>query len=346
MKMSRPSRSAAKVTMVEVAARAGVAISTVSAVVNDKPIVSESLRARVQRVISDIGYKRNAAARNLKRGATQTIGLIVADITNPFFTDLVAVIEDALRESGYAVMLCNSNGSVETQDAQIKLLLDRGIDGLIVAPACDDANLARIVASAHVKVVLIDRHSSDVRADAVVIDNERASREATAYLLAMGHRRIGFISGSENISTGRERLAGYRAAHKAARVRVSRDYVRMGDFRQQEAYRAAMELLALPNPPTAIFAANNLMAIGSMKAIADSGLECPSDISVACFDDFPWADVFYPQLTTVAQPVTKLGQEAARLMVSRLSGRESSKFKRVVLRGRLVVRTSCAPPRP
>nr|MBA3448811.1 substrate-binding domain-containing protein [Pseudaminobacter sp.] len=226
---------------------------------------------------------------------------------------------------------------------QIKLLLDRMVDGLIIAPAGDDANLRRILEGTDVPVVLIDRIFDGVETDAVILDNQRAVQEATTYLVDLGHRRIGYISGSLGTSTGRDRLAGYHAALDAAGIENHDEFVRSGNFRQADGYKAAMQLLTLPDRPSAIFSANNLMVIGVMKAIRDIGLSCPEDISVACFDDFPWADVFRPQLTTVAQPVQAIGEQAAQLLLDRLGGKTDAPPRRLILHGRLVVRNSCRP---
>lgn len=327
--------------MLDVAAAAGVSVATVSAAVNGTAVVSPELTARIEKAIREIGYKRNAIARSLKMGTTRTIGLTVADITNPFFTDVVSVIQGVLNRAGYAVMLCCNDEDVDMQDEQIKLLLDRMVDGLIIAPAGDDANLKRILEGTNIPVVLIDRICDGVEADAVMLDNQRAVFDATTYLLHLGHRRIGYISGSLDTSTGRDRLAGYHAALREAGIEANDDLVRFGNFREADAYKAAMQLLTLPDSPTAIFSANNLMVIGVMKAIRDIGLSCPEDISVACFDDFPWADVFRPQLTTVAQPVQAIGEQAAALLLDRLEGRGPEGSRHLVLQGRLVIRNSC-----
>jgi LacI family transcriptional regulator, galactose operon repressor len=336
------SRRSAAPTMLDVAKAARVSVATVSAVVNQSGIVSPRLTARIEEAIRTIGYKRNAIARSLKMGTTRTIGLMVADITNPFFTDVVAVIQQVLLKAGYAVMLCCNDEDVETQDNHIRLLLDRMVDGLIIAPAGNDTHLKGILAGTNVPAVLIDRICDGLEADAVVLDNARAAREATSYLLQLGHRRIGYISGSLDTSTGRERLAGYRQALDAAGVAPT-SLIRHGNFREADAYRAATELLTLPDRPTALFSANNLMVIGVMKAIRDLALSCPDDVSVACFDDFPWSDVFHPQLTTIAQPVREIGEQAATLVLDRLAGAVDEAPRRIVLQGKLILRESCRP---
>lgn len=328
-------------TMLDVARAAEVSVATVSAVVNGTGIVSPKLTARIEATIRAIGYKRNAIARSLKMGTTRTIGLMVADITNPFFTDVVSVIQEALLRAGYAVMLCCNNEDAGMQGDQIRLLLDRMVDGLIVSPAGNGAALKQILDEANVPVVLIDRSCDGFETDAVVLDNNLAAFEAITYLIGLGHRRIGYVSGSLETSTGRERLAGYRRALETANIPVANDMMRIGHYRETEARHAASELLGLPERPTAIFAANNLMVIGVMKAVRDLGLSCPEDISVACFDDFPWSGVFRPQLTTVTQPVREIGEQAASLLLDRLAGRLEDVPRRIVLRGTLAIRESC-----
>ncbi len=330
-------------TMLDVAAKAGVSTATVSAVINGTAPVSPELRERIESAIAAIGYKRNTIARSLKTGATNTIGLVIADITNPFFTDVVAVIQDVLHRAGYAVMLCCTDEDPNQQEEQISLLLDRMVDGLIIAPAGDDHALERVLKRAGIPVVLIDRISNGIAADAVVLDNQRAVREAIDYLISLGHRRIGYISGSLDTSTGRGRLSGYRDALENAKLSYEDELVRIGNFRERDAYNAAMQLLVLPDLPSAIFSANNLMVIGVMKAIRDMGLRCPDDISVSSFDDFPWADVFQPNLTTIAQPVQAIGEHAAQLILDRLVNRAERPPRQIVLAGRLTVRDSCRP---
>jgi len=329
--------------MIDVAATAGVSVATVSAFFNDTAPVSTELRGRIEQAVNSIGYKRNAIARSLKMGTTKTIGLVIADITNPFFTDVTSVIQDMLHRSGYAVMLCCTDEDMAMQDEHISLLLDRMVDGLIIAPAGDDHALEKILARASIPTVLIDRICGGIDADAVVLDNQRAVQDAINYMISLGHRRIGYISGSLETSTGMGRLAGYKAALEKADLPIRDDLIRFGNFRERDGYNAAMQLLVQPERPTALFSANNLMVIGVMKAIRDMGLRCPDDISVSSFDDFPWADVFQPNLTTIAQPVQAIGEQAAQLILERIARRNDHPPRRIVLSGRLMIRESCRP---
>lgn len=327
--------------MLDVARTAQVSVATVSALINGTTRVSPALTQRIEAAISAIGYERNAIARSLKLGATNTIGLMVSDIRNPFFTDIVATIQYALNRVGYAVMVCSSDENTELQDMQIKLLLDRAVDGLIIAPAGEDVMLKDFLASVRRPMVIVDRTCEGLDVDTVTLDNRKAVLDATSYLIGLGHRRIGYIAGPLITSTGRDRLAGYRDALAAAAVPYVDELVQDGDSREAGGYRAAMQLLTQRDRPSAIFSANNLMTIGAMRAIRDAGLSCPDDISVACFDDFPWADVFRPHLTTIAQPVQAIGEYAANLLLDRLSGKADEAPRRLVIQGRLIVRESC-----
>jgi len=338
----RQSRKSGAPTMIDVAGAARVSVATVSAFINGTSNVSPELAQRIEAAVRAIGYERNAIARSLKTGATRTIGLTVADIRNPFFTDVVATIQQVLNDAGYAVMLCSNDEDTAKQDEQIKLLLDRMVDGLIIAPAGGDEIITRLVRSTRKPVVFIDRVIAGLDVDAVVIENAQAVRDAVSYLISLGHRRIGYLSGTAGASTGRDRLSGYRDALQEAGIAFDGRLVRDGQFREADGYRATMQLMTMPDRPTAIFSANNLMVIGAMRAIRDMGLNCPADVSVASIDDFAWADVFSPRLTTVAQPVEAIGEQAARLLLDRLSGIAPPTPRIVRLHGQLTIRGSCA----
>ena len=329
--------------MLDVAEVAQVSVASVSAVVNGNAVVSPALKARIEKAIRDTGYKRNAIARSLKLGTTRTIGLTVPHITNPFFTEVVSVIQQAFDRAGYAVMLCCTDEDLDNQDDQIRLLLDRMVDGLIIARVGEDAGLKRLIEGSNVPVVLIDRLCKGVEVDSVTLDNQRAVFDAVTNLIHLGHRRIGYISGSFDISTIHDRLEGYYQALREAGIPAAAELVRSGNFREADGYDVAIQLLNLPDRPSAIFSANNPMMIGAMKAIRDMGLSCPEDISAACFDDFPWSDVFAPQLTTVGQPVRALGEQAAKLLLDRLGGNRDAAARKIVMQGRWNLRSSCRP---
>jgi len=332
--------------MTDVARLARTSVATVSAIVNGSARVSPALAARVRAAIAEVGYRPDGIARSLKKGSTQTIGLLVTDITNPFFTAVVHSVEDAAQARGYSVFLCNSDEDVAEERTYLDLLLTRRVDGLILVPTGRAADYAGFALASRAPVVFIDRVIPGVAVDTVTVDNLRASQAAVDYLLRLGHRRIGIVTGLPHLSTSAERLKGYRRALRKAGIAVDPELVRQGDFRQEGAFQAAQSLLALRARPTAIFASNNLMAIGTMLAVRAAGLSCPEDVSLACFDDFDWAGVFHPRLTVLRQPTAEIGQRAMALLLERLGGAKNGAAPHhIALKAELVVRDSCAPPR-
>ena len=333
-------------TLHDVARAAGVSIATVSATINNSAYVSPELQERVRRAIRELGYHPDGIARSLKKRSTQSLGLIISDITNPFFTALVRGIEDAANARGYALILCNTDERLEKERAYIRLLRTRRVDGLIMAPAGAPDDYRGFSAEVNTPLVFIDRRIPAVPADAVIVDNVAGARQVVQHILQLGHRRIGAITGLPHISTTHERIQGYRQALESAGVPLDPALMLGGNSRLEGGFRAAHELLSRDKRPTAIFATNNLMAIGLMRAVAERGLRCPEDISVACFDDFEWASVFHPRLTTVAQPIYDMGMKAAELLFARLDGTLTGDPQEVVLSPSLVIRDSCAvPPR-
>jgi LacI family transcriptional regulator len=332
--------------MTDVARLARTSVATVSAIVNGSARVSPELAARVREAIAAVGYRPDGIARSLKKGSTQTIGLLVTDITNPFFTAVVHSVEDAAQARGYSVFLCNSDEDFAEERTYLDLLLTRRVDGLILVPTGKAADYAGFGAGLRAPVVFIDRAVPGAAVDTVTVHNLRASQTAVEYLLRLGHRRIGIVTGLPHLSTSAERLKGYRRALRKAGIALDPEMVRQGDFRQEGAFGAAQSLLALRQRPTAIFASNNLMAIGTMLAVRAAGLSCPEDVSLACFDDFEWAGVFHPRLTVLRQPTAEIGQKAIELLLARLgAGKNGAAPHHIALKAELVVRDSCTPPR-
>jgi LacI family transcriptional regulator len=228
----------------------------------------------------------------------------------------------------------------------LRLLSDRRVDGLIVATAGETPELRALVADERTPVVLIDRQLPELETDAVVVDNVQATRDAVGHLIAVGHRRIGLITGRRSLSTGRERYQGYRQALAEAGLTYEPELVVSANFEDAGGYRAATRLLSLERRPTAIFACNNLSGLGLVRAIHDAGLRFPGDIAVACFDDFEWAEVFQPRLTTIAQPMKAIGQQAMLLLLERLRDPVARALppRLVRLKAELRVRDSSAFP--
>jgi LacI family transcriptional regulator len=328
------------ITARDVARLAHVSTSTVSHVINGTRPVSPQLRDRVLAAMQDLGYEPNAVARSLKIKRSHTLGLIISDIANPFFTAVVRGVEDVAQAKGYMLIVGNSDEDPTKEEAYLRLLAARRVDGLILAPAGEPhPYLDRLVRDAF-PLVFLDREVPQLPVPAVLLDSIVAAEEAVRHLIGLGHRRIGMIAGRSRISSTSDRIAGYRHALAAAGIPYDQDLVVSGGSRAEGGAAAAEALLELRPRPTALFTANNLMTIGAIGAVQARGLRIPEDIAVVGFDDFSWADVFRPRLTTVAQPTYELGRVAAELLVRRIDEGDTPPA-RVVLPGRLIVRESC-----
>ena len=327
----------------DIARAAGVSTSTVSHVLNGTRWVSPDLRQRVLAVASDLGYEPDALARSLRTRRTNAIGLLISDISNPFFTAVVRGIQDVARARGYSLVLLNSDEDPDKELEDLHVLTSRRVDGIILAPSGGVLPyLARLIQSGF-PLVLLDRELPHVTMAAAVLDNRGAAYDATSHLLGLGHRRIGLIAGRPGVSVTEERILGYRSALADTGLEYDETFVRSAGSGIAEARRAAEVLLSAIPAPTAIFATNNLITIGAMAAIRDRDLRVPDDVSIISIDDVPWADVFEPRLTTVAQPVYELGRVATNLVVRRIAGDEDAATTRVVLPGHLIIRDSTAP---
>lgn len=345
MRTTRPPKAGAKPTIQDVARAAGVSIATVSATLNRSAPVSPELAERVRQAVRDVDYHPNAVARSLKKGRTSTIGLIVPDITNPFFTAVLESVERTAQARGYSVMLCNSDFDLTKERKQFDLLRSRMVDGFILASLGEGQDIRHLLAERQLPLVQFDRTVTGLDTDCVLVDSEGGTREAIGHLIQLGHRRIGIVSGPAELTPSAQRLAGYAAALREAGIPYDPDLVGLSEFRRQEGQAAAHALLRRAPDVTAIFGAGNMLAIAVMLALREAGLRCPEDISVAGFDDFEWADVFHPRLTVVAQPAAEVGQEVVRLLLDRAeTPGETLPPRRVVLATRLIIRDSTTMP--
>lgn len=333
-------------TIRDVARLAAVSTATVSNVLTHARSVAPETRERVQKAIEALGYSPHPAARSMRAGTSRLLGLIVADIINPFFTELVHSVERAAHASGYSVLLCNSDEDLEREQQCLQVLHAQRVDGIILA-ATGHSSKERTGALGRLRVpvVLVDRGFAEFGLDSVILDNRSAALQAMRHLLGFGHRRIAMIGGPVTLSTGAQRLAGYRESLLEAGVPYDDTLVRDAGFREQPAYEAVRALLKQESRPTAIFGANHLIAIGTMRAISDAGLRCPQDVSVVSIDDFAWANAFHPRLTVVAQPVAEMGEAAVGMLLGRLDGSAAGDARTEVMAPRLVVRESCEAPK-
>ena len=332
-------------TIRDVAKAAGVSTATVSAVVNDSAYVSPDLRTRVLSAISELRYAPSQVARNLKRGTTQLIALGVADLANPFYARIVWAAEAAVAAWGYALVVFNSDENPSTEKRVLARIRSLGCDGMVLVPvgAAEEYKDGKLREGA--PVVLLGRSVDDPAIDTVTIDNRSAGRQATNYLLDLGHTRIGSITGPPQLTTGRGRYDGMLEAMRTRGLEPNPDHVRSGEFREDIAYSVASDLLRQPDRPSALYVANGVMALGVMRAVNDLGLRCPEDISIASTDNIAGIGGLRPQLTRTEHPVLDMTNEALRMLVDRISGTVDAPGRCVVFRPALVVGDSCAPLR-
>ena len=331
-------------TMKDVAKAAGVSVATVSAARSGAAYVSPKLKAQVEAAIAALGYEPNANASSLKRGRTSLIGLIVPDITNPFFTEFVHHVQRGARQAGYPVLLGVSDEDPIREADTLRLMRAHQAAGTILCPAGATVDDSALTANAgRMKVVCVYSVSPETACDAVVLDNRKAAALAVSHILDLGHRAIATIAGPQQKFAGRERLDGFVDTLAERGFAADPAYIRYGNFRQDDAYEACLDLLAMPKRPTAIFVANNHMLIGVMQAVTAAGLNVPRDISIVGIDDFPWAAAFVPTLTTIRQPIEAMARSALSYLLDRIEGGDSSPRRRV-LTPELVIRHSCAAP--
>ena len=329
------------VTIRDVAKRAGVAPMTVSRVINDSGYASEETRKRVEEAIAELNYVPNSLARSLRSNQTYTLALVVSDITNPFWTTVARGVEDAASEAGFNVMLCNTDENEEKQAQYLDMLLQKQVDGFLFVPARSSADPVKSIQGRNIPVVVLDRRVPGAEVDVIRGASVRGACEMVEYLLSLGHRRIAILSGPETVSVSRERVKGYKQALRAAGLQTDDDMVFYGPFTQQGGYDMTRRAMATDPQPTALFAANNFIAIGAMKALRELKLRVPEDISVAGFDALSSDLVLEPFLTAMVQPAYDMGRQATKMLLNRISSDAQSETQEVVLTPNLVVRQSC-----
>jgi LacI family transcriptional regulator len=330
-----------RVTLRDVALEAGVSIKTVSRVVNGEPDVNTTTAVRVAEVVGRLGYRPNELARSLKVQRSGTIGLIVADVSNPFMATCAQAIEEVAREHGHALILCDSHADLQMEGAYIGLLTQRQVDGLLLVPARGRNVHLKTEQQAGLPVVALDAPAESVQTDTVLVQNRAGTRKATEHLIWHGHDRIAFIGDERRFYTARKRLEGYKEALKAANLKPLDS---LGAHSIEQGEEMTKRILEAPERPTALFAANILTAVGALRATEHLGLHVPKDVALIGFDDFELAPVLRPRFTLVHQPTAELGRRAAEMLFDRLEGRGRPKPRRLVLPTELVVRESCGCP--
>jgi DNA-binding LacI/PurR family transcriptional regulator len=347
-------------TLAQVAAEAGVSTATAARALGGYGSVNPRTRTLVLEVAARLGYRANVLARSMITGSTRTLGVVLSDIENPFFSRALRGISDVARREGYEVVLVNTDEDLENERNAVRMLTGKRVEGLVVSPSDgDDTSHLMAAIRAGTPVVLLDRRISGLPADTVGIDNRSAARDATARLLQLGHRRIALVTGADPRSAERLarlrgveraigttaglRAAGYRDALVAAGVEPDPQYVSAEGFRREDAARATSRLLRLPEPPTAVIALDSLLSLGALQAFAELGVSCPGTVSLIGFDDADWAEAVSPPLTVVAQPVYEIGTQACERLLARVAGDERRPVHRK-LPTRFIERESVAAP--
>jgi LacI family transcriptional regulator len=338
---------APNVTIKDVARIAGVSPMTVSRVINRSDRVSPETRRRVELAIAQLGFVPSRLARGLSRQRTGALAVIVPDVANPFFTLIVRGVEDVARRSGYRVILCDTRADLAIERDVIEEMMAHRVEGIVIAPVSDRsrAHLRRL-RDFGVPFVLIDRVVPGVDSDVVLGDSVGGARVLVEHLLALGHRRIGFIVESDDVSTARDRRRGYEEALAAAGIALDPALIVRTTVDPAGGRDGMARLLALDARPTAVFTVNNLVALGAIEAVRAAGLEVPNDVALVCFDDIEFASRLYPFLTVMMQPAETFGTLGAQLLLERIGdGAESGRSRTVVLPGDFVVRRSCGAAR-
>ncbi len=330
-------------TIRDVARAAGVSSATVSHVMNGSRQVSVETRAKVLQAIQDLRYRRDGIARSLRRTSTGTIGLIVSDITNPFFADLVRGLEDRVYAQGahYTVVLCNTDEDLAKEKRYLDVLSERRVDGLVMVPVGGNEDHLNELRASGVPIVFADRLLPGVDVDAVTVNNRAAARQLVDILIANGHRRVAALEARLPVSSISDRMGGYYDALEHVGVTPAAGTIVVSRSTLDDAVLAGNQLLSLPTRPSAVFCSNNFMTLGVIQALQGRGLRCPEDVAVVGVDDFPWAASFRPRLTVAAQPAYKMGQMAASLLFKRINRGADSPSDYRVLPSTLFVRESC-----
>ena len=333
-----------RVTINDVADRAGVSKSTVSHVINNTRFVEEETRSRVVQAIQSLGFQPSIVARSLTTNHTETIGVIVSDATNQFFGEVIKGIEETVRPYNYGMVVCNTDEILEREDHYIDLLLRQRVDGIIAAATSQKWDVLNKADVQHTPVVYVDRAYEGLIGPYVGVDNREGARLGAEHLIACGcgHSKIGILAGFQRLSTMRERLAGFRQALEEHNIPLPEKWIVPSALSIEAGREAALKILTQPDHPTALFMSNNFLSLGTLLAMREVGLSCPEDIALIGFDDHPWAAVACPPLTVVRQPSRLVGQKAAQILLDLIDGRIPSETH-LELECELVLRQSCCP---
>ena len=327
-------------TIKDVAKLAGVHPSTVSRVINDDPRISEKTKKKILLIVNKLRYTPNAIARGLKTKRTYTLGMLIPDITNPFFAEIARGVEDAANKNNFNVILCNTDDKLKKERTYLEILRGKRVDGLILGTAhVKDKSILELEMKKF-PYILISRNIEGLDKNCIIVDDVEGGMMATEYLIKLGHRRIAHITGPLKTRSALNRLKGYKLALKKYNIEYMDELVEEGDFRIKGGYQAMKKFLKLLEPPRAIFAANDLLALGAMQAIQKKNFHIPEDFSVIGFNDIELASFVYPALTTIRQPMLEMGELAVKMLLRIIEEGEFNQRK-IVLKPKLIIRESC-----
>jgi DNA-binding LacI/PurR family transcriptional regulator len=322
-----------------VAKKANVSVATVSRYINEVGYISPEVKGRIKKAIKELNYKPNLVARSLKLRSSKTIGLVFPHINNPFFIELVRRAEEVAYHNGYNIILCITENKLDREKLYLDVLKGKLIDGYIIIPATsEDSRLYEVLEGEN--VVYVDRSTGLEDEILIKLDNTQGVRLAIEHLLDLNHRKIGVINVPLNITTGYERFEGYKSVLAENGIGLQTEYIKYADYPIESAYEKTRQILRLKNKPTAILTMSGLTTLGALKAIKDSGLSIPGDLSIVSFDDFESSELLNPPITAVAQPAAEFGIRAAEILVNLINGRKP-RPRRLILEPKLIVRESC-----
>lgn len=328
-----------RVTLKDVANKAGVSVMTVSNVLNDWPRVKEKTRKKVQAAIRELGYRPNTVARSLVTGQTKTIGVMIPDITNPFFGQTVRGCEDVLYSSGYSILLCNTNENQEKERCYLEMLVDRGVDGLLIFGARSPSIVLSEVVHDDIPIIAEDSPAQHDNTSVIDIDNVGGAYTATKHLIDLGHKHIGHLTGPDQRLAAIRRLEGYKNALEDTGIKYDSSYIEGGFPSIRGGYQATMRLID-SQEVTALFCYNDLMAIGAMLACQHQEISVPEEMAIVGFDDIAMAMLVTPALTTIQVSQFHMGKLASELLLERLSGKKVTR-EHILFPVTLIVRNSC-----
>lgn len=322
-------------TIRDVAKLSGVSVATVSRVINSNGYVSKETKEKVDKAIKQLNFTPNHFARGLVYKKTNTIGLLVPDIKNPFFPEIAKAVEETALQKEYSIILSNTDHNFQKEKRYIQLLLEKSIDGIIITGEIHESNIEILVQN-NIPIVVTDARVSDSQIPIVYTDNIEGGRRATHHLFDQGYTRVGHIKGPDHITTAEDRYSGYKLALEERNIEFDSTIVQWGDYQTLSGYEAMKRLLSMKHPPDAVFVANDLMALGALDAVRHSELKVPEDIGLVGFDGIPIIEVLQPRLTTIQQPFYEIGTLATKMLIEAIDGKKENTGQ-IILQSKLKV---------